>query len=150
MALADVIAAVNPLLPSGTSVATGAEHLQDTAAAPRVVWVPTTEGAGPVLQHWRGEPRALHTRRVGVDLHLWGGDLAATEALIAAAIRAVRAAVGASYELGTGSWPAQDAAAVAARGRECVLALTFLVPVTDAPLATGTVTSITQDVAFHP
>ncbi len=148
MALADVIAAVNPLLPGGTSVATGAEHLQDSVAAPRVVWVPTTEGAGPVVQHWRGEPRALYTRRVGVDGHRWGADLAATEALIAAVVRAVRTAAGSSYEMGTGSWPAQDAATIAARGRECVLQITFLVPVTDAPLTTGTVTSITQDVAF--
>jgi hypothetical protein len=148
MALADVIAAVNPLLPAGTSVATGAEHLADAVAAPRVVWVPTTEGAGPIVQHWAGEPRALYTRRVGVDLHLWGGDLAATEALVASVVRAVRAAVGASYEVGAGTWPSQDAASVASRGRECVLQITFLVPVTDAPLTTGTVTSTTHDVAF--
>jgi hypothetical protein len=122
-------------------VGVGPKELNNNRAkAPRVVWVPTRDRFGPP----RGpgaNPRRILTRNAGCEVHLWGADLASTEALLNSVLSAIHKVAHGSYEATEGEWKDQ-LGSVTNAGLAYVFGVTFAVPVTDAPSTEGPVTSI--------
>ena len=145
MGLATIIDAVSAVLPFRAETLIGEENLSAAGAPPRIVWVPSNDSFSPASERGRPEQRSLATRRVGVDVHLWGADLAAAEAMIDGFVWALRQVVGANYELLGGSWKGQS---VTAKGRAYILGIAMHVPVVEPKLDHVTITAVPQDVAF--
>jgi hypothetical protein len=129
----------------------GGENVYRHDAPPRLVWVPKSgQGAAPAPSG--GSPRAIRTRVVTVEAHVWGastdpnatsGDhFAAAEALLNSIAAAVhRVAVG-SYEFVGETWPELNDQLLAL-GRVVVATFVFRIPVTAPPVATATPTAAT-------
>jgi hypothetical protein len=145
MGLADIISTVDAELEAADVELTslvGAHHLAAEGAPPRVVWVPTEDSFGPA-EKGGVEPRQLRTRIAGVEAHVWGQDLAATEALVNSVIAAVHAAAHGSYAVSSGRWYGQDGE-VLHFGTVCVLSFQFRIPVTAPTYETAVVETVTK------
>lgn len=142
MALADVVAAHAALL-TGVTTQLGEEYVQENAAPPRVVWVPTAHsydsagrvGASSAARH----PRSWGTRVAGVDLHVWAAgtkedtdpykDLRACELLCDRVLFFLRVVAFGSFVANGGQWlPVSRNHA----GRTCVLRFLFNLPIVPA------------------
>jgi hypothetical protein len=145
--LADFINAVSAEIPGVPSLI-GAEHLAANATPPRLVWVPTTDRFDGA-EKGGSISRSMRTRVAGVDLHIWGDDLAAAETLLHQAVSAVHRVAYGSYEVLAGRWLTDDGRELLLKGRVYVLSLAVRMPVTDA-LTKATVTQIveTKKMAF--
>ena len=93
-------------LGTGVPVLVGRRELERNQVYPRFVLVPGQERfAAPEGPGASGNPRLLHTRRVGFEVHTWGKDYGATEDLFAAFLTGLRIAVsGANYAVAEGEW----------------------------------------------
>ena len=129
-------------------------------APPRLVWVPSRDSFGPALQIGpKPRGRSVRSRRAGVDCHLWApaaspgpgvnlatASLSAAEQvlndLLAAVHEELRAGTaadadtwwshGCKYELGSCEW--QTRGTLMQNGCECIVEMTFELPVLDSPL----------------
>lgn len=147
MALTDIIAAVMSRVPNDQNTGApvpsflGPEFMQAEAVPPRLVWVPADETYGPA-ERIGDDARSLRTRLATLELHIWGGDYAATELLLNQTLAAVHGTAAGSYELGKGMWMNHKTGPATDLGRVYVVQVTFKIPVTAAPPALKTVTTI--------
>lgn len=144
----DVVDALTPLLP-GVPVLVGKKYIAADGVPPRVVLVPSRDRIAPP-QRVGGVQRAIHTRFAGVQMHVWGADVATTEALVHQVLVAIRAAVSTlgvlviapdGYKALDGGWLDNSWAQL---GEVWVGNLEFAFPVTAPALPTQTITSIPQ------
>jgi hypothetical protein len=138
--LARVLAAVEAQL-AGVTFHTGAKYLAAQDSPPRIVWVPTRDAFGPATKGGTN-PRPLRTRSAGVEAHVWGSDLEATETLVHQVVAALHRAAHGSYEVRQASWEQPE---WLDRGELCVVALAVAIPVTDDPIPTATVDAVAPD-----
>jgi hypothetical protein len=144
MSLGSVIHQISALLPPGTKSVVGPEHLKAHDAPPRVVWVPSRDRYGPP-ESTGANPRSLRTRLAGCEVHVWGADYDATEALLNLVQAAIHYVTYGSYQLdqGDAGWLALDGP-LQNLGRAYVFHVVFKIPVTEAPMKTAPVKSIPQ------
>lgn len=154
MALKDILQLVhNELVANGTLsdpvLYLGASAKAQRLAPPAIFWVPKrgTGMGGPVMAMpraiqiaWAAAnptkqiPRALHTRAVNVEAHLWAGehaagdDFSATEALLDATISALHHQAYGCYTYHGEEWIPTGTDTMAL-GRRLVLFLDIMVPV---------------------
>ena len=117
----------------------GEKHVFENGAPPRLVWVPGRDSFGPAEKGGTA-PRQLRTRIARFDVHVWGADFEATEALVNDTIAAIYLMTRGSFELSEGEWV--TAGELLAFGAVCILGVSFKIPVTEAPSTTKVVTTI--------
>ncbi len=133
--LGDCIEAVRTRLGVAADIwLTGAHNLGSSGAPPRYVWVPrqdSIQGAGLSSSFAARLPRPLLTRVAGVECHVWGATLAATETM-------AHAVVAAAHELWKGeisfngiAWPEE---AWSDSGIVAVVRIGFHIPITAVAL----------------
>ena len=121
----------------------GDYHRGTNGAPPRYVWVPTQDRIGGPLEgsaFASRTPRNLFTRYAGIECHVWGTTLPATEAMAHAIVAGIYAQLGAlSYEAIDGiRWPPE---AMNSDGFLAIVSLSLPIPITAAPIETvGTAT----------
>lgn len=99
-------------------------------APPRYVWVPTRDTIGPFTESGGFAarlPRPLLTRRAGVDCHVWGASLAATETMVHALIAAAHLTLGAYGEYDGVQWQPE---AMNASGVLAIVSFVIPIPIT--------------------
>jgi hypothetical protein len=161
MALSAIFEAVKAeidVLAPGTSIVMGGEYLQQNAAPPRIVFVPTDdtyrqpeihEGDGVAYDLPTGA-RPLIEVSASVEFHIWAASWDDAETLRNAVVVALRRCAAAAFEILRGGWVTPQAAGLQS-GRAYVLLVSFPIPVLDAAPLLATVTATdTVDVAFDP
>ncbi len=166
--IADVYAAVSAhTLLSGVGQQLGAEFIDQHAAPPRMVWVPTTDG----FRHGKRQtgassktPRSTGTRLAGVMVRVWGkasvgsptavDELRATEELVRKLLAVVHELGFGDYQVGSIDWVNSAGGELLQYGRCADVHLTFEVPIyktlAEDGLTTRTIASATHagDVDF--
>lgn len=145
--IGDIITAATARL-TGVPVLVGKRYLDANGKPPRVVFVPTRDRFGPAQRVGGAQP-ALATRIAGLQVHVWGADVDATEQLahqvIAALIFGIAQDLDVTkiapkgYRLIDGGW-LEDAWTNA--GEVWVGNFEFDIPVLPTALPTKVVTSI--------
>lgn len=163
MALKDFLQlVVNELVANSTitdsTLHIGASSKSVKSTPPTIFWVPKRgTGGGPLIAMPRAVqlayvaanpnkqiPRALHSRSVDIDVHLWAGshaggdDYSATEALLDATLSAIHHQAYGCYRYVGEDWVATGTDAMAL-GRRCVLNVEILVPVLETTLVGSSV-----------
>ena len=146
MGLAAVIEAVSSFLPYEATTLVGEESLAQDGTPMRIVWVPQADSFTAPQERGNPERRSLATRRMAVNVHLWGANLDEAETMLEGFVYALRSSLGPNYELLSGAWLGQ---ALAARGRVYILGIAIHVPVPEPALGRVTITGEMQDVALQ-
>jgi hypothetical protein len=122
----------------------GRVYLQETAAPPRVVWVPLRAAPDPHVPHGR-DPRPIGLpRALAVECHIWGRDTAAAETLLFEVHNAARRSLGAGARWVSEDWPDFDGDTSVKFGAKVVVVFQFRIPITEVGQETVTVTAVEQ------
>lgn len=143
MSLTDVVTAINDQITAAIAPAPppcfrfGDETLRQQDSPPRIAYVPRSERIGaPTGVGAQGDgvtsPRALFTRHVGIEVHIWERDIPAAEALLDQLVRAMQIALWGAYDLSAGDWTTASES-VNKKGVVYVLTMTWRIPITRAP-----------------
>jgi hypothetical protein len=139
--IADFIEAVRVMLNVDADIwLTGAYFTSANGAPPRYVWVPTRdtiEGAGNSGAFAGRTPRALLTRYAGLDCHVWGTDLAATQAMVHAVLAATHETLGADAQYGGVRW---DPEGINDNGTLAIVSIAVPIPITAGAIETAVTT----------
>ena len=129
---------------TGLSYAIGRRSLPVQDSPPRVVWV-RTEGApgAPVKNAFPSRARSLLTRTLTLELHCWGADEDATDALVAAVLAACHRRWFGRWEYVGETWV--DVPAQIELGEKSVVRITVDTAVLDRPMTSVTLTSASID-----
>lgn len=131
ISIADVIAAVAPQLEAWGPTTYGAQNVPRAEKPRRWVWVPISETFA-AAEFRNGD---LAKRLVSVQIHSWGLTEAECEAMQAAAITAIREAVGGKrYNLSSAQWTTRQDSH---RGAALVTTLTIELPMPRVTLPLG-------------
>jgi hypothetical protein len=121
-------------------------------APPRIIYVPRSERiTGPEGQGGDGvlNPRPLWTRHVGMEIHFWGADFAATEMLLNVFTQSVHDLLWGAYAMQSGTWDvAPDT--INKLGIVYILQMMWKIPITRAPDTTAVVTAMPITQAIQP
>lgn len=99
-------------------------------ALPRVVWVPMSSNVRGPAQRGNGtdNPRALFTREVHIEAHVWAGDVTAVETLMNQMVASTYLVLGGWFKPLSERWEMQEDLT---SGIECVLTIQIAIPFTD-------------------
>jgi len=149
VSLLDVFTAINAqitdaLAPAPPPLFRFADTTKMNDSPPRIIYVPRSGPiTGPQGQGGDGvrNPRPLWTRNIGMEVHLWGADFAATETLMNVLTQAIHSVLWGAYLMHSEDW--NTAADTANKlGVVCVLQMTWKIPITRAPDTTAVVRTI--------
>lgn len=162
--IADIFTAVSAsAFLAGVDQLIGGEFIEQHAAPPRMVWVPTNDSfrPGKIRTHTSASlPKSIGTRVAGVRVRIWGkgaglgnvadsaGEVRAVEDLLRRLICAVHEKAFGSYNVESMNWVGQDGQELLQYGRCCDVSLSFEVPIyaTNAEVSLGnaTITTVTM------
>ena len=155
-----MVQALPGYLPQGFPVVTcrfGADALGQQDAAPRIVWVPTTDRFDGAAKGG-ANPRDLYSVPTGADLHIWGADAEqrgaeydydAAMLLRDAVLNALHAQVRGVGGAITGGVSVPADGAVTRSGWLYVLSITVGIPVVRLPVPTATPGGVTFPLQGH-
>jgi hypothetical protein len=119
----------------------GEDKAQKHGSPPRWVWIPRRDRFGPA-ERIGGANRVLLTRICGVELQIWGANLADTETRLHDTITALHLEGATSVQLEQADWEPQS---VQERGVLVVLQLSIKVPVLRPAAETVNVEAVAPD-----
>lgn len=174
MALKDFLQlVVNELATSGVlldnTLHLGTSSRAQKTIPPAIFWVPKSgAGSGPMIamplaiqtayfaaNPGKAIPRALHTRMIMLEIHLWGGphsssdDFSSTEALIDATLSAIHHNAYGCYHYIGEEW-VPSGTDIMTLGRRCVLNVEIAVPVLEVAFPAVKVTSLPVTTQMGP
>lgn len=95
-------------LPPGTPLYLGRQYVAQHDTPPRLVLYPIGERFIPPDRAQLQPGRALWSREVAFELHVWGNDYAQCESMLAEIVTALQGIGGTSFQLINATWNAEE------------------------------------------
>jgi hypothetical protein len=130
----------------------GEEHISDSDALPRIVWVVIGGPVGAARQAGANgviDKREIARRNERCQIHIWGEDFGATEILMNHFVAAARELMTAfSFQVKGTDWT-QGQANKNASGRLCILDVEISIPITAEPIGITKPSSVVIQPTMH-